>query len=120
MFEQFWSLYPKKVAKKDAEKAFNRLKSDERLKVMEVIQSHVDYWKATDTDKMYIPHAATWLRAARWDDELELPQPKTVEKAWWTSEAGMLAKGRELNTEPMPGETWDRFKQRLTGLSRAG
>ena len=120
MFEQFWSLYPKKVARKEAEKAFGKLKSDERLRALEAIPKHVEYWKATDTDKMYIPHCASWLNGWRFDDEIELPQPKTIEKVWWTSEAGMLAKGREHNTEPRPGETWDRFKQRLTTLSRTG
>ena len=119
MFDEFWSKYPKKVARKEAEKAFNKLKSDERLKVMEVIQSHVDYWKATDTDKMFIPHASTWINGARFDDELELPVAKSpVEKAWWTSESGMLAKGRELNTEPRPGEDWNGFRTRLTGMMR--
>ena len=119
MFDEFWSLYPKKVARKAAEKAFNKLKSDERLKVLEVIQAHVDYWKATDTDKMYMPHAASWLNGARFDDELELPQPKTVEKAWWTSDAGILEYGRQKGQPPKVGELMNAYKQRLTTLSRA-
>lgn len=119
MFEQFWAIYPKKVARKEAEKAFNRLKSDERLKAMEAINRHVEYWKATGTDKMFIPHCATWLNGARFDDELELPQAVPKEQAWWTSEQGMIQKGIELGTEPRPGESWDKFKTRLTAQMRS-
>ena len=120
MFDEFWSKYPKKVARKEAEKAFNRLKSDERLKAIEVIQSHVDYWKATDTDKMFIPHASTWINGARFDDELELPVPKQPTQAWWTTEAGTLAKGKEMGIAPGMGESMQQYRARLTTKTRAG
>jgi len=120
MFEQFYALYPRKMSRKDALKAWDKMKPEERLKALEAIPHHTAYWKASGTENEFIPYPASWLRAERWDDEIEIPQPKAVEKAWWTSEAGMLAKGKEFNTEPRPGETWDRFKQRLTALTRTG
>jgi hypothetical protein len=118
MFEQFWALCIRKVAKKDAEKAFNQLKSDERLKAIEAMPKHVEYWKATNTEMTFIPYPASWLRGARFDDEIELPVAKQPTQAWWTTEQGMLAKGRELNTEPRPGEDWNGFRTRLTGMMR--
>ena len=118
MFDEFWALYPKKVARKEAEKAFSKLKSDERLRAISAIPNHVAYWKATDTDKMFIPHASTWLNGWRFDDELELPQPKTVEKAWWTSDAGIMEYGRQKGQPPKVGESMNAYKQRLTTLSR--
>ena len=32
---------------------------------------------------------------------------------WWETESGMLAKGKELGTEPRAGEGWPQFKDRL-------
>ena len=60
-----------------------------------------------------------WLRAGSFDDEIELPEAKKQpEQAWWTSEAGILAKAREKGTEPRPGESWEKLKTRLTVMMR--
>lgn len=32
---------------------------------------------------------------------------------WWETESGMLAKGKQLGTEPRTGEGWTQFKERL-------
>lgn len=32
---------------------------------------------------------------------------------WWETESGMLAKGKQLGTEPRAGEGWTQFKDRL-------
>jgi len=117
MFEQFWALYPKKAAKKEALKAFSKLRHEQQLSAINALSNHVQYWKITGTDKMYIPHPSTWINGERWEDEIELPQPEQG-KAWWTTESGMIAKGRELNTEPKPGESWPQFKDRLTTIIR--
>jgi len=118
MFEQFWSLCIRKMAKKDAEKAFSKLTPEKRLKAIEAMPKHVEYWQAAGTDKEFIPYPASWLRAERWEDEIELPQPKTVEKAWWTSDAGILEYGRQKGQPPKIGEKMHEYKQRLTTLSR--
>jgi hypothetical protein len=117
MFEQFWALYPKKAAKKEALKAFDKLRHEQKLSALNALPNHIQYWKATATEKMYIPHPASWLNGERWEDEIEMPQPEQG-KAWFTTEQGMLQKGRELNTEPKVGESWQNFKTRLTGMMR--
>jgi hypothetical protein len=120
MFDEFWSLCIRKIAKKDAEKAFNQLKSDERLKAIEAMPKHVEYWKTTNTEMTFIPYPASWLRGARFDDELELPAPKQPTQAWWTTEAGTLAKGKELGIAPGMGESMQQYRARLTNKTRVG
>jgi len=78
-FAQFWDAYPKKRSKKDAQKAWRKLKPDDAL--FRTIMDAVAFWKQTP-DWMkekgaYVPLPATWLRGERWTDERpELPPPK--------------------------------------------
>lgn len=70
-FELFWAAYPKKVAKKEALKAFKKAKPNEELftKIMEAIAKAKTsrQWQRDHGD--YIPNPATWLNQGRWDDE---------------------------------------------------
>lgn len=43
----------------------------------------------------------------------ETAKPKTSGPAWWTSEAGMLTKGKELGLQPNCGELWPAFRGRI-------
>ena len=69
-FEKFWSEYPKKVARKEAEKAFSRVKVE-----LSVVLSGLDKWKKseqwTKDDGQFVPHPTTWLNQERWNDEVE-------------------------------------------------
>jgi hypothetical protein len=71
-FITFWKAYPKKTAKKEAEKAFNKIHPDETL--LETILDGIEQNKKTDQwnkdDGKYIPFPATWLNGRRWEDEL--------------------------------------------------
>ena len=77
-FDSFWSAYPKKKAKGDAEKAFNKIKPDaELLKTMlDAIdaQSRSPDW--TKDGGQFIPFPATWLNQKRWEDEIIRASPK--------------------------------------------
>lgn len=70
-FDRFWSAYPKKKAKGDAEKAWKQIKPDSDL--LAVILAAIDRAKGSDDwtkdSGKYIPFPATWLRAKRWEDE---------------------------------------------------
>lgn len=70
-FNSFWSIYPRKVAKVDAEKAATKIKSDQWAIIMEAIQKHIKYWKQHGTQKIHIPYPASWLNGKRWLDEIE-------------------------------------------------
>lgn len=70
-FSLFWDAYPKKQAKKDAQKAWDKINPDETL--LQSILSAVEAWKNTRSWQQeggqYIPLAATWLNGRRWEDE---------------------------------------------------
>lgn len=76
-FAAFWQLYPRKVAKKAAEKAWAKLAPDAALveQIMAGLRAQLSQMRARD--KQFIPHPATWLRGERWNDEIEQPKPLT-------------------------------------------
>jgi len=65
-FKDWYAKYPKKMARKDAEKAWKRLDDQEKLEaMMDDLDSRYGH-----IDKQFIPYPATYLRGARWEDEL--------------------------------------------------
>ena len=68
-FDDFWTLYPKRVARLDAVKAWAKLSDAERMDALVALVKWRRVWLARD-EMQFVPHAATWLRGARWEDEL--------------------------------------------------
>jgi hypothetical protein len=115
MFQTFWELYPRKVSRKTAEKAFNRLSRLEQEEALNALPNHIKYWQIKDTDKEFIPHASSWLNQARYQDEIDLA-PTVVKKPqipWYSNDEMTLAKGRELGINPNPGETMGQYRSRI-------
>ena len=82
-FDAFWKAYPNKKAKQNAIKAWKKLKPNDDLQ--QVILSDIrrrmgGEWK--DEAYQFIPHPATYLNGARWEDEQpeQAPEP---ELPWW-------------------------------------
>lgn len=72
-FERFWAAYPRHVGKAAALKAWRRATHDrDPDAITAAAAAHADAWQDAGTDRRYIPHPATWLNGARYDDE-ELP-----------------------------------------------
>ena len=71
-FEEFWIEYPKKQGKKDAQKAFSKLKLDKELfeKIMQAIKTQKNNSDWVKENGKYIPLPATWIRGERWEDEI--------------------------------------------------
>lgn len=72
VFDKFWSAYPRKVAKGDARKAFNKVIKTVPLHVLiDSVEKHKksEQWK----DPKFIPHPATWLNGERWEDDVTKP-----------------------------------------------
>lgn len=67
LFDKFWSAYPRKVAKPQAQKAFIRIKglAKEFASIMAGLERAKQEW----SDPKFIPHPATWLNQRRWEDE---------------------------------------------------
>lgn len=72
-FEQFWKLYPKKKGRKDAAKAWAKLKPNDYLHqtLITALGSHCISEDWTKDGGRYIPNAATWLNGERWHDVLK-------------------------------------------------
>lgn len=70
MFNEFWNIYPKKVNKERARRAFVRIKPNAQLfeQIMCALEIHKRCAQWQDTQ--YIPYPATWLNGKRWEDEI--------------------------------------------------
>jgi len=77
LFEQFWSYYPKKVARADAVKAWNR--AIKRKPADDIIRLAKDYSEGKLPASEYIPNGSTWLNNNRWED-VETQKNKTLPK----------------------------------------
>lgn len=67
-FEDFWVLYPRHEAKKDAMKAWQQTPADEHLRAIVAAATWRRIWAGKETQ--FIPLPATWLRGGRYDDEI--------------------------------------------------
>jgi len=65
-FFDFWSLYPRKEAKKKAEAAWRQLTKEKKQKALNDIRD-----RYTETEKKYIPLPTTYIHGERWDDVRE-------------------------------------------------
>lgn len=75
-FEDFWSSYPRKVSKGDAEKAFAKLNPDERLlgTILAAVQRAKTREGWVKDGGRFIPYPASWLNSRGWEDEDLVPE----------------------------------------------
>jgi hypothetical protein len=72
LFQHFWLLYPRKVGKGDAEKAFKvALKETPSDIILAGTRRYADQVRQDGTQPKYVKYPAGWLRAKRWLDEDE-------------------------------------------------
>ena len=64
LFDQFWSLYPRKTSKQSASKAFAKLKDEDQQAAINNISRLY-----SETPVQFVPHAATYLNQGRWEDQ---------------------------------------------------
>jgi hypothetical protein len=98
-FKRFWELYPKKVEKIDARKAFG--KALEEYDAKDVLDGAERL--ANDPNlppKQFIPYPASWLRAGGWTNEPYPPRELTAEE-----KAERLAHQRRLESEKSKAQT---------------
>jgi hypothetical protein len=123
MFDEFWSLYPRKIAKAVARKAWQRLTDEQQLMAAKAIDTHCQYWSAKETELEFIPHPATWLNQERWEDELVIEPKKVKEsKEWMFSNEGIEAKAIELGIMGNGYDTYASLKakcMKALGMSAA-
>lgn len=69
-FDAFWEAWPKKVDKKKAETAWNRLTVEKQKRAMADFPS-----RYSDTDAQFIPNPTTYIHGERWDDQTRKSEP---------------------------------------------
>lgn len=81
MFNEFWSVYPRKVNKVNAFKAFKKVCKNRKMldTLLSALAKHkkTEQWKTATL----IPHASTWLNGCRWEDDLTTLEDKPAQDA---------------------------------------
>jgi len=70
-FEQFWKMYPRKVSKGDAEKAWKKITRP--VETLALIKMALDWQKTSHDWKkengQFVPYPASYLNGRKWEDE---------------------------------------------------
>ena len=118
LFEEFWNAYPKKRAKDDAKKAFDKRKPDRAL--LDQMLSAIQLQRSTDDwlkdAGKFIPYPATWINDGRWQDEVSAhPSSPAMHdpESRASIEAEGVAKGIGPWNEGM--EQWHVYKAKVRG-----
>jgi uncharacterized protein YdaU (DUF1376 family) len=80
-FDTFWKHYPRKVAKPNAFKAWMKIKPDDAL--TKQIIAAVNAQGLCNKEIQFVPHPASWLNAARWEDEIK---STSSANEWWKND----------------------------------
>ena len=67
-FTDFWGMYPRRVAKKDARKAWLKIPPTQHSKILTALFEWRRIWMDRGEIE-YIPYPASWLNGERWEDE---------------------------------------------------
>jgi hypothetical protein len=99
-FQKFWTEYPRKVAKGDAENAWAKINPSEHLtgEILSAVQrakTSTDWLKDSG---QYIPYPATWLNRKGWEDQLAT-EPNSGQPLISKSSAGILDWGKRRQEE---------------------
>ena len=100
LFAAFWSCYPRKVAKADAQKAWRKLNPSAELVAHLLgqldwqIEAHLGRAKRNEWTPDW-PYPATWLRGRRWEDQPDAKRPGMTTRAYgaWREECQALHGG---------------------------
>ena len=84
-FDEFWRVYPRKVGKGAARKAWIRaIKAAGEAEIIAALRRQVVGWE--EKEARFIPHPKTWLNQERWTDEEEVqaeePELRPPGEAW--------------------------------------
>jgi hypothetical protein len=113
-FNDFYNLYPRKMARKDAERAWNKLTFIQQAECLEAMPNYLKYWKIKETAKDFIPYPATFLNQERWTDDIDIEPTKKPELPWYSSEELTAKKAQEVNCPAYAGEGWQQWRSRIS------
>jgi len=86
-FEGFWKVWPRKVSRHRAEKAWEKAtKLAEAEEIMAGLGRQIEQWVAKGTTEDFIPYPATWLNDGGWINDFGLtlttPEQDEASKRW--------------------------------------
>lgn len=72
LFDRFWEVYPKKVAKENAEKAWKKINPSEELAstIVQAVKTQISV-DGRFRETRFTPHPATWLNGHEWENSYE-------------------------------------------------
>lgn len=109
-FEAFWDIYPRKVSKRNAWKAyFSAVKLVEPSRILRGLEAAVEHEFAS-LEMRLIPHASTWINGRRWEDTFE-EKPRAAKKA------APVQQVRVDYTESLRGESCDYWSECLERIN---
>lgn len=73
-FHRFWTMYPRKVCKIAAQKAYAQARK--LVSAADIIDGLLHY--PFSADSQFQPHAASWLNAGGWIMEADTPPPTVI------------------------------------------
>jgi len=100
-FEKFWKIYPRKVAKAEAKKAWTKVIKKTPIEV--ILQGAKRYAEDPYRQPMYTAHPTTWLNQERWTDDPLPPRPLTPEEKY---EKDMIVSREKAKREQEKTEMW--------------
>lgn len=74
-FDEFWSLYPRRVAKRAAQKAWDKEMKAGTDPAIIIAGLRRQLPVFARKDEQFIPHASTWLNQGRFEDEVTASKP---------------------------------------------
>jgi hypothetical protein len=103
---QFWRAYPRRVAKKPAMEALERLRRSGDVTFTALLAAVERYAESVrGTDPKYVCHASTWLNQERWTDETEHlgnthGQRKVFSAERWAADRRAEIESKECTNRP--------------------
>jgi hypothetical protein len=92
-FEQWWELYPRKVARTGAAKAYERIIKSKQATPSQLLAGVTRYaQERKGQDPKYTKHATTWLSQGCWEDETVIPAAQKA-RSFMAGLAGYLEGG---------------------------
>lgn len=101
-FDAFWQVYPKRVAKKDARKAWAQLKPSAELtaRILTAVETQRQDRARAHACGQWVPewpYPASWIRGERWDDErLPIVSPQRRQSLATNADVDQMRKTQEV------------------------
>lgn len=112
-FDDFWSVWPRKDKRKDAETAWNSaVKRADPARIVDVAAEYANH--PHRAAKQFVPYGATWLRGDCWNDPMpEAPEPdRTTTRRHASDDA--LAFALSYGRHATEVSTWDANPEEVT------